>query len=124
MFQIGEKYKMTPIPIDFRSFDARMFPAFRVSVTKLLLKIYKSSKELDTIETKISHLYNNQFLCGPTSNSNISFIPVNNLLGSGVANTQADGSTLNAVLQAYLCEKLGFVQPDELGLTLGDDAVI
>lgn len=49
---------------------------------------------------------------------------VNNLLGSGVANTQADGSTMNMALQCYLCEVLGFEQPEDLGLTLGDDVVM
>lgn len=101
-----------------------MFPEFRFGVSKLLLKVFQDTPELNEIVTHLQLLYNNQFLCGPTNQSTITFLPVDNLLGSGIANTQADGSTLNAVLQSYLCSKLGYEQPIDLGLTLGDDAVI
>lgn len=101
-----------------------MFPEFRAAVSNLLLDVFKPSKDLDVIRTHLTKLYYNQYLCAPTIKSTVSFIPVDNLLGSGIANTQADGSTLNMVLQDYLCSVLGFEQPAEFGLTLGDDAVI
>lgn len=101
-----------------------MFPEFRAAVSNLLLDVFKPSKDLDVIRTHLTKLYYNQYLCAPTIESTVSFLPVDNLLGSGIANTQADGSTLNYVLQSYLCSVIGFDQPAEFGLTLGDDAVI
>lgn len=120
----GKELGLVPIPIDFRSFDARMFPSFRLAVSELLLMTFSKTSELLEIQNKLAELYNNQLLCGPSTKANFNFFPVNNLLGSGVANTQADGSTLNMTLQCYLCDKLNYEQPDDLGLTLGDDAVI
>lgn len=124
MCQKGQRLGLVPIPIDFRSFDARMFPSFRLAVTELLLMTFSESSQLSEIRNKLAEIYENQLLCGPSSKATFNFFPVNNLLGSGVANTQADGSTLNMTLQCYLCDKLNYEQPIDLGLTLGDDAVI
>lgn len=101
-----------------------MFPEFRTAVTHTLLNIFKDSKDLDTIREHYRKLYYNQYLCAPTKENVFNLFPVDNLLGSGIANTQADGSSLNLALQIYLCRHLGFEQPIDLGLTLGDDAVI
>lgn len=120
----GLEMGLIPIPIDFRAFDSRMYPEFRFGVTKLLLGLFRKSSEREIIISQINNLYHNQYLCAPSKTSNINFYSVNNLLGSGIANTQADGSTLNMTLQCYLCAHLGYEQPDDLGLTLGDDAVI
>lgn len=124
MWKRGRELGYTPIPIDFRAFDSKMFPEFRLAVTYLLLKVFKPSQQLDLIKSKLKELYFNQYLLAPSDECVLTLYPVDNLLGSGVANTQADGSTLNMVLQTYLCDKLGYQQPDDLGLTLGDDAVI
>ena len=72
----------------------------------------------------IQKVLKNQFLIAPTRENPINLYSVPNLLASGVANTQADGSTMNAALQVYLAECMKFDQPTQLGLTLGDDAVI
>lgn len=124
MCRLGESLDLVPIPIDFRKFDSRMFPEFRTGVTQLLLKVFRDCDDLNTISNHIQMIYENQLLCGPSKQSVITFYPTDNLLGSGIANTQADGSTLNAVLQSYLCRTINWEQPSELGLTLGDDAVI
>lgn len=124
MCEKGLERGLIPIPIDFRSFDARMFPEFRIAVTKLLLSTFQKTDDLNKIVNHITHLYQNQYLVGPSDQANINMFSVNNLLGSGVANTQADGSTLNMTLQCLLCKSLKYEQPDDLGLTLGDDAVI
>lgn len=120
----GMEKGLTPIPIDFRAFDSRMYPEFRFGVTKLLLNLFCNTSDREIIVSHINKLYHNQYLCAPSKTSNINFYSVNNLLGSGIANTQADGSTLNMALQCYLCASLQYEQPDDLGLTLGDDAVI
>lgn len=101
-----------------------MFPEFRLAATLTLLKVFKPCKQLELIKAQYKRLYFNQVLCHPGSECTLNISSVNNLLGSGVANTQADGSIMNYALQLFLCKKLGFEQPKELGLTLGDDAVI
>lgn len=120
----GLSKKMTPIPLDFRGFDMHMFSELRVKVGQMLLKLFKDKEEVAFLQSKIKQLYENQYLWAPDAKEKYQLIEVPNLLPSGIAPTQADGSTMNAVIQAYLCEKLGFEQDDELWLTLGDDAVI
>lgn len=120
----GSKMKMVPVPLDFRAFDTHMFEEFRLEATKLLLKVFKNSNDLQTIHQVIERIYKNQYLWGPSLSERVALYPVNNLLGSGVANTQADGSTMNMALQCYFSEILGYEQPDNLGLTLGDDVVM
>lgn len=124
MWNRGKRRGMIPVPLDFSKFDSHMFKEFRIAVTHLLLNVFKHCPELDVIKNKISEIYSNQLLWGPSDSDNYALYQVNNLLGSGVANTQADGSTLNMTLQCYMAEILGFEQPDDLGLTLGDDVVM
>lgn len=124
MWNRGFKKGMTPIPLDFRAYDTHMFKELRIAATNLLLKVFKDSEQLEQIKAKIAELYSNQLLWGPDASYGVGLYQVNNLLGSGVANTQADGSTMNMVIQSYIGEVLGFEQPDDLGLTLGDDVVM
>lgn len=124
MWKYGYDNNYIPIPLDFRAFDTKMFPEFRIAITHMLLDVFKPSPALERIKKQYEKLYKNQYLCVPDRESAVNLYKVDNLLGSGIANTQADGSMLNLTLQHYLCMKLGFVPPKELGLTLGDDAVI
>lgn len=124
MCELGSKLNYTPIPLDFRGFDIHMPAEFRFEVSKLLLNIFKEKEEINNVVTKLAQLYANQKILGPDAGYGVQLIDAYNQLLSGIANTQADGSTLNECIQHYLAESLGFENDYRLGLTLGDDAVI
>lgn len=117
--KLAKDRDMTFISLDFSSFDQSCSSYLRKLVNNFIVEA-DVSRSLRDYKSHFDLLSDNQWLVIPGRNG-YELTNANDLLLSGVINTQHDGSLINMLVQAYIAEKLGFEFDPELSLVLGDD---